>query len=104
MLRRLVGVHRLPRRKRKLTAGGNANSQPAEYNASIPWQKVVEECLRYFVSGLPTKNAAGNPAEHEFLATSSQQGHWVTANWLEVWNYELVEGASSGGGGGGCGS
>lgn len=82
----------------------NANTQPVEYNASVPWQQVIEGCLRYFASGLSAKNADGTPADHEVLVTNSQD-HWMTANWLEVWSYELTEDSSSGSGGtGGSGS
>ena len=74
---------------------GNSNTQPQAFNASVPYGQVIEGCLRYYAAGL-----AGSGVVHEFLATNAED-HWMTLQWLEVWDYQLVSG--NGGGGGGTG-
>jgi len=74
-----------------VTLDGNANSQPQAFNASLAYPfKVVESCLRYYAGGL-----SRGGAQHEFLATNAED-HWMTLQWLEIWDYELVGDGSGG--------
>ncbi|KAG8800931.1 hypothetical protein FRC20_002698 [Serendipita sp. 405] len=73
---------------------GTANSQPLEYNASVPYQQVVQGCLRGYAGGLSTQT------QHEILISNNQDQKWLTMNWLEIWDHELEESSGSGGGSG----
>ncbi|KIM29252.1 hypothetical protein M408DRAFT_121432 [Serendipita vermifera MAFF 305830] len=74
-----------------VTIDGNANSQPQQFNASLGYpNRVIESCLRYYAGGL----SRGSGQQHEFLATNAEN-HWMTLQWLEVWDYELTSGGGS---------
>ncbi|KAG8817686.1 hypothetical protein FRC17_011129 [Serendipita sp. 399] len=65
-----------------------SNSQPIQFNASVPFTPVIARCLRYYASGLSTQ------AGHKLLITNSQEGSWMMVHWLEVWNFELLGGST----------
>ncbi|KAG8808225.1 hypothetical protein FRC17_004049, partial [Serendipita sp. 399] len=84
-----------------LLLDGTANTQPVEYNASVPYQQIIQGCLRGYAGGL---SKSGN---HEVSITNNQEQSWLTMNWLEIWDLELVQeqqAQAAGGGGSGSGN
>jgi hypothetical protein len=61
------------------TIDANANTQPQIYNAYIPGDAVVENCLLYYAAGLDRS------ATHEFVATALDQGPTIAIDYIEIW-------------------
>ncbi|KAG8809658.1 hypothetical protein FRC17_003348 [Serendipita sp. 399] len=80
-----------------LLLDGTANTQPIEYNSSVPYQQAVQACLRGYAGGL------SKSASHELLITNNEDQKWLTMSWLEVWQLDLLQEQAQGGGGGGGG-